>query len=213
MADTPTGETVVQEPPKNDVTPVAAPAPQVNSNENGEVERHKKEAAQAQMRANQLENELKKIREQQEAQKQKELEEQEQYKSLYEQEKAKREAAEIEQQEAQRKAELEQTQNTIFAEFNQEAIEVAKEAGLTLTDTTDEAKNAFKERMTRIQERTITGRSVTPNNPGTDTPQEIDRAQEIQAMRAGNKEARSKLISNLPVLDAMRKQAGYEKAQ
>lgn len=216
MADTPQGETVVQEPPKNDVTPVAAPAPQQdNSNDKSEVEKLKEElklAQQKAMRVGQVENELERMKKAEDERKSKQLEEQEQWKELAEQEKAKREALETERLEAETREKLRLAQETIFAEFSPEAIEVAQEAGLSLTEDSDEAKANLKSKLEKISQKVITGNKVTANNPG-EQPQNEDRAQQVQEMRMGNKEARDKVIGNLKVLDTMRAQAGYVKQQ
>lgn len=209
MADTTTVETATPEVVKNDVTPVATP-PSVNSNDNSEVEKLRKELEQSQMRANQLENEKKKREEADADIKRKQLEDQEQWKEVAEQEKAKREALETEKQEAETKQTLSIAEQSIFAEFSPEAIEVAQEAGLTLTEDSDEAKNTLKSKLEKIQAKVITGNTVTPNNPGN-LPETNDRAQLVQAMRNGDKQAKDKVISTLPVLDVMRAQAGYTK--
>lgn len=209
MTDTPSGETATQEEVKNNVTPVAAPT-QVNSNDNSEAEALRKELEQAKMRANQLANQLEaKARIEEEANRKK-LEEQDEWKQIAEQEKAKREALENERQEAERKQTLRLAEETIFAEFSQEAIDVAKEAGLSLNDDSDEAKNTFKSKLEKISQKVVTGQKVTPNNPGV-TPDNENRAELVQQMRMGNKEARDKVISTLDVVERMRQQAGYTK--
>lgn len=212
MADTPQGETVVQEPPKNDVTPVAAPAPQVNNSDNSDVEAARKETEQAKMRANQLENELKKIKEAQDKAKAQELEEQEQWKTLAEQNQAKLDEFQKEKEENETKETLRLAQDTIFAEFSPEAIEVAKEAGLSLTEDSDAAKEAFKVKLQKISDKVVSTSTVTPNNPGS-VPEPNNRAELVQRMRAGDKEAQTKVISELKSLDFMRAQAGYTQNQ
>lgn len=212
MADTTQPvETVTPEAPSNDANPAATPT--VNATDNAEVERLKKEAQQAQMRANQLENELKKKSDAEEAEKRKRLEEQNEFKDLYEQEKAKREAIENERLEAEAKEEKRLAEETIFAEFSQEAIEVAKEAGLSLKDDSDEAKADFKQRLQKISDKVVSQATVTPNNPGNTEQPNAERQQLVQEMRNGSKEARDKVISGLPVLDQMRQQAGYTPQQ
>lgn len=212
MADTPKeGETVVQEPPKNDVTPVAAPEPQVNSNDSSELDKLKaelKEANQKAMRVGQVENELKRIKDAQEADQRKQLEDQEQWKEVAEQEKAKREELEKGNQDRETQEALRISKEAIFAEFSPEAIEVAEEAGLTLSEDTDDAKATLKSKLEKISQKVITGNKVTPNNPGAEV-QPDDRAQKVQAMRAGNTKARDEVIGSLKSLDAMRAQAGY----
>lgn len=215
MAGTSKDETVTQGDSQTTVTTATTPDPAPAVQDNGsaaEVERLRKEAEQKELRIRQLENE-KAAREkaEQEAQ-QKQLEEQNEFKSLYEQEKAKREAIENERLEAEAKESKRLAEETIFAEFSQEAIEVAKEAGLSLKDDSDEAKADFKERLSKISQKVASNAGVTPNNPGVQE-QPVDRSEQLQQMRAGNKQVRDQVINSLPVLDVMRKQAGYETSQ
>lgn len=208
MTDTPNGETATQEEVKNNVTTPSAPA-QVNTTDTGELDKLKKELEQTQMRANQLNNQLEAKAKAEEEARAKQLEEQNEFKSLYEQEKAKREAADKERQEAETKQALTLSQDTIFAEFDPSAVEVAKEAGLTLTEDSDEAKNAFKARLQKIADKVVSTNKVTSNNQAPDNTVAPERAELVGQMRAGSKDARDKVISTLPVLDVMRKQAGY----
>ncbi len=208
MAGTPTGETVVSEDSKTTVTTPSAP-PQVNTTDNSESEKLRKELEQAQMRANQLQNQLEAKSKAEEEARQKQLEEQNEFKSLYEQEKAKREAIETERQEAETKQSLSLAEQAIFAEFDPEAIEIAKEAGLSLNDDSDEAKTTLKSKLEKIQSKVV-NKSVTPNNPGS--VQEPDnKAELLQRMRAGDTKARDEAVSGLKSLDFMRQQAGYTK--
>lgn len=172
MADTPNGET---EPSKNDApaaasapaaTPAAAPAQGESVEElRQRLEEERKAREQATMRANQLENE-KKAREEEEAKREaQKLEEQNQYKELYEQEKAKREAEEADREERERKAEIEKAKQSILGEVSEAARETAKELGLDLTDSSDEAQAAFKEKLAKLDKRVAANGNVAPNNP------------------------------------------------
>lgn len=207
MTDTPSGETATQEEVKNNVTTPSVPT-QVTTTDNGEAEKLRKELEQAQMRTNQLQNQLDAKAKAEEEARNQALEEQNEFKSLYEQEKAKREASENERQEAEAKEALRISQEAIFAEFPEDAIDIAKEAGLGLAEDSEEAKTALKERMQKIADKVVSTNKVTPNNPGAQV-QNDERAELVKQMRYGNKEARAKVINTLPVLDQMRKQAGY----
>lgn len=217
MADTPKeGETVTPGDSKTEVTtpsaPQSAPAPQVNTTDNSEVDKLKKELEQAQMRANQLENEKKKRDEADAEAKRKQLEEQDEWKQIAEQERIKREELENERQEAERTQTLKFAEDTIFAEFSEDAIEVAKEAGLSLKDDSDEAKADFKTKLQKISDKVVNSNKVTPNNPGGSIQNE-DRSEKVAKMRQGDKQARDEVIGGLEVLDRMRAQAGYTKQQ
>ena len=208
MTDTPNSETVVES--KNDATPsVPAPAP-VNTVDTAEVERLKKEAAQAQMRANQLENELKKREAAEEAAKLKQLEENNEWKSVAEQNRIKLEALEAEREADERAKELAAAKQEVFKEFPAEVIELAEETGLNLSDVTDDAKEALKAKLEKIQSRVVTNKPVTPNNPANPAPVDADRSEKLKRMAYGDKQARQEIISSLPGVEAMRKMAGFQ---
>lgn len=208
MTDTPNSETVVES--KNDATPsVPAPAP-VNTVDTAEVERLKKEAAQAQMRANQLENELKKREAAEEAARLKQLEENNEWKSVAEQNRAKLEALEAEREADERAKELAAAKQEVFKEFPAEVIELAEETGLSLSDVTDDAKEALKAKLEKIQSKVVTNKPVTPNNPANPAPVDADRSEKLKRMAYGDKQAREEIISSLPGVEAMRKMAGFQ---
>ena len=158
-------ETATPAAPSNEVKPDAtlAPAP-VNAPDSAEFERLKKEAKQAQMRANQLENQLKEKAEAEEAAKKKQLEEQEQYKELYEQEKTRRETIETEAERKEREEALRKAQDDVLAGYSDEIKSLAAEAGMGLTDVNDDAVATFKQKLDKINDM-VGGSQVKPNNP------------------------------------------------
>ena len=163
MADTPIGETVTPEALGNNVTTTATPV--VNAVDGTEVERLRKEKEQAEMRANQLANQLK-AREDADAESQrKQLEEQNQYKDLYEQEKLKREAIEIDVQTKEVQKELTDTKQTILAEYSDEVKAIIADTGMDLLNTDEASVTAFKEKLDSLSKRVGTSR-ITANNPG-----------------------------------------------
>lgn len=165
MEDTPTGETANQQPLENNTNP-SVTTPVVNTDAN---ELLRKEAEQAKMRANQLENELKKFREAQEADKTKQLEEKEEYKTLYEQNNAELERIRQEREQSERQALLTKEKSTVLAEYPDAVREIAEETGLSLVDDSEEAKTEFKAKLDKIAERVGTTARVTPNNTRTVT--------------------------------------------
>ena len=86
------------------------------------------------MRANQLENELKKREAAEEAAKLKQLEENNEWKSVAEQNRIKLEALEAEREADERAKELAAAKQEVFKEFPAEVIELAEETGLNLSD-------------------------------------------------------------------------------
>jgi len=174
MADTPTniepqapaGETVTA--PSNGQAAPVTPEPD-NTGGSEQV----KDELQKQMRANQLANErIRELeakvaaREKAEAEAAtKELEEKEEYKTLLEQERAKREELEREKEAEAKAKELAATKAELLKDYPDEIKGLAEDAGVELTDTTDEATNSFKERLDKIAKR-VQVSEVTPNNPG-----------------------------------------------
>lgn len=207
MTDTPNSETVVAS--KNDATP-SVPAPQVNTVDTAEVERLRKEAAQAVMRANQLQNALDKKSAEDDAAKLKQLEENNEWKAVAEQNRAKLEALETEREQEQRAKELATAKQEVFKSFPAEVIELAEETGLSLSDSTEEAKEALKAKLEKISARVVTKAPVTPNNPANPSTPDADRSEKLKRMAYGDKQARAEIIGNLPGVEAMRKMAGFQ---
>lgn len=206
MTDTPKpGETGV-EPSKNDASATVTP-PTVSPAEIAEL---KKQAEQATMRANQLANQLKEREDKEAEAERKRLEENEEWKSLAEQERIKREALETEREAEKRNAELKTATSEVLSQFPAEVVELAQETGLSLTDTSDEAQTAFKEKLEKIQAKVVTGGKVTPNNPANPAPTKVSDAELLKRMGNGDPEARRQVISNLPGVQAMRKMAGFQ---
>lgn len=175
MAETPNGETQNQPPLKNDGN--SSDSSQLAA----EIERMRKEKEQAEMRANQLANELKAKADAEEAARLKKLEEENEWKQLAEQEKAKREALEQEREAAAAKVELQNSQSEIFKEFPQEVVEVATEAGLGLSEASEEAKEKLRASLTKLSEKIAGQAGVRPNNPSVPQPSGKTREELLQA--------------------------------
>lgn len=181
---------------------------QGNAADNAEAERLRKEADQARMRANQLENELAKIKAAEEDAKRKQLEEQQEWKELAEQERQRREQLEAERDAEKRNAELKEATTKIFAEFPDEVIEIAKEAGLSLSDTDEATQENLKAKLTKISEKFQKETKITSNNPqGPNQPTNEDL---LNRMRNGDRQARHDVISNLDSVKIMKQMAGYQ---
>lgn len=166
---TPTpGETGVPKAPEN-VTPPSAPAPG-NANDTA-VEQLRKEKEQAEMRANQLANQLKAKQDAEAAAEAKRLEENNEFKTLHEQEKAKREALEAKIAADEQAKELAKAKTEVLADYPDEVKALAEETGMTLASADDDAKAAFKEKLDKIQQRVGANGKVTPNNPNRPTGQ------------------------------------------
>lgn len=211
MADTPNGETAN---PGDSKTEGQTTAPtQGNAVDQSQVEQARKEAEQARMRANQLENELRQAKEAEEARKAKELEEKEEFKSLYEQTKSQLEEIKTAQEKAQRETEINAAKSEVFNGFSQEVIEIAEEAGMSLSDTSDEAKAQLKEKLEKIQTKVAKDNGNTPNNPST-TSSVGSQEQIINEMRYGTpqqkQQAKATAINNLVAIQEMKRQAGFQ---
>lgn len=173
MADTtPAVDPVTPAAPSNEPSTPAVP-PVVTSTETGEVERLRKEKEQAEMRANQLANQLKAKEDADAATEAKKLEEQNQYKELYEQEKAKREGYETDAEAKERQTAVAETKTKVLSEYSEEVKAIAEEAGMDLADTDDAAVDAFKEKLEKISKR------VTNGKPGPNNPNPVNNKEEL----------------------------------
>lgn len=181
MSDTPQGETAKTEEPKNDGS--NASTSNGNASDPAEAERLRKEAEQARMRANQLENELKAIREKEEEAKQKQLEEQNEWKQVAEQKDARLKELEREREEAELKEALQKKQSEVFSEFSDEVRELAEDAGVSLQAADDEAAEKLRATLTKLSNRVGNSGSVTENNPNQPKPKQLSR-EELLAQHA-----------------------------
>lgn len=164
MADTPTGETVTPEAPSNNVTATATPG--VNAIDTAEVERLRREADQARMRANQLQNQLDEQKKKEEADKLKQLEDNNEYKTLYEQAQAKLEETDRQRQAEEKQKEIKSVQDKLLEGYSDEVKQLAQEAGMGLTEPSDDAVAALKAKLDKISTM-VSSKGVGPNNPLT----------------------------------------------
>lgn len=167
MTDTSKDETVVVDDSKTKVQPDATPTvtPEVKSTDTGEADRLRKELEQAKMRENQLANQLKAKEQLEEEAQRKQLEDKEEFKNLYEQEKAKREDIESNLEKENTQKELDKATSELFAGYSDEVKVLAKEAGMALTDVSEEAQADFKARLDKV-DSLVVKTTTSPNNPG-----------------------------------------------
>lgn len=158
-------ETANQQPLENDAKVQATPAVNASAID---AEMAKKEAEKARMEANMLRNKLAEIEKAEADRRAKELEEQNEFKTLYEQEKAERERLIYEKEQSERKALLQGEQAQVLAAYPAEVREIAEEAGISLTDATEEAKAILKTKLDKIAEKIGTVNRITPNNTRSD---------------------------------------------
>lgn len=170
-------------PLQNEGTITSAPATDNTSTQL--VEQAKREAEQARMRANQLENELKKFRDAQADAERKQLQEKEEYKQLWEKSESERRALEDARKEADRQASLIAATDAILKEYPQEVVEIAKTAGLSLTDGDEVATKALKEKLDAIKQRVTPGVRVTTNNPSNPTTPTMSREELVRRAAPG----------------------------
>jgi hypothetical protein len=175
MTDTPKdGETGSQAQLKNDAPKPTTPLlPEEKKTDDGEIEAARKRAEQAEMRANQLANQLKAKEDAEAAAKARELEEQNEFKTLYEQEKAKREQAEHDAEAAEQQKALADAREKVLSEFSDEVKAAAKDLGVELASADENTVAEFKGKLDKLQTRLGVQR-VTPNNPGTPSPKSAE---------------------------------------
>lgn len=222
MSDTvePT-ETGKTEPLSNEVAP-PAPAPAGNADA-AEVEKLKKEKEQAEMRARQLQNQLEEKNKAEEANRQKQLEEKEEYKTLYESTQEKLRSYEQEREDSARQAELSAATDNIFKDYPTEVVELAKTAGLSLTDDSDVAQAALKEKLdafkAKVAPNAPTASSSNPASTAVSTddpnkplgrPKTIGFDDEGKTLRDASGEKVHEYLSGLPAIKEMKRSAGLQ---
>lgn len=213
MADTPTGETVTPEAPSNGTGNTPAP---IQDNSSADVEAAKREAEQARIRANQLENEKKALQEKLEAEERKKLEEKEEFKQLYEQLKSQIDERDAKDAEQIRASELQTATDEVFKGYSDAAVELAKVAGLKLTDSSETAQVALKAKLDVFQKQ-VGSPTATPtsNNSHNPAPANLDRQQLVQrngdgvspmalAGAKGDDSVVKQYISQLPAIARMK---------
>jgi ElaB/YqjD/DUF883 family membrane-anchored ribosome-binding protein len=215
MADTPNGETVTPAALSNEPSTPAAPA--TDNSGQADVEQAKREAEQARLRANQLQNELDKIKQSQSDAQQKQLLEKEEFKTLYEQTQSRLKEIEDAQSAKERQSELSTATEAVFKDFPANVVEVAKTAGLGLSDDSEAAQAVLKDKLATIQKQVGSSTPApTSNNPHNPGPQAQSRQELVQrgnvwegspmahASARGDETVIKKYISDLPAIARMK---------
>ena|SRR5258708_7044967 len=220
MADTPSkdGETATPGDSQTTVTPPAAPAANADS---AEVERLRKEADQAKMDMANSRNELAKIKQEQEALERKQKEENEEFKQLYEAEREKRQKLEDDQTAAERSATLNKATEDIFKDYPTEVVDLAKTAGLSLSDDGEASQTALKEKLDAFKAKVAPNApAVTSSNPNPSAPAETGQSGGLGKPRSlgeddgntkvsdTNKAKLGEYIRSIPAIDQMKRDAG-----
>jgi chromosome segregation ATPase len=197
--------------PSNESSTPAAPA---TDNSSADVEQAKKAAEQATMRANQLENELKKIRDNQSEAERKQLEEKEEFKALYEKNEAELKQIRETREAEERQRTLQSETETVFKDYPANVAELAKTAGLSLIDDSEAARSALKEKLEAIKTQIGSAGTpaVNPNNPAAPAAANPDRAKLVENMALAGAQGDDKptraFIRSLPQINEMKRQAG-----
>jgi hypothetical protein len=214
--DTTPVETATPTAPSND-TGTAATPPQVTSS--ADVEAAKKAAEQATLRANQLENENKRLKEAQDAATTKQLEEKEEFKTLYEKTQAQLNELTAAQESAARQTQLTEATNSVLKDYPAEVVDIAKTAGLALSDDSETAQTALKEKLDAIKSKVGGGTSVSGNNPSNPVQSTATREQLTTrgedgisplawAGAKGDESVARKYVGSLNAVKEMRRLAG-----
>lgn len=205
MADTDTPvvpETVAPQPLEN-TNSVPQPAPVQG---NADVEAVRKEAEQAKMRANQLQNELaeaqKKIAEAEQAK----LQEKEDYKTLWEQANSQLQEVVTTQEQAAFQAEVAKKESEVTAQYSEEVLKIVKTTGVKLDGVDDAAAAAFKAKLDEIQETVGATASNRPeNHSGAVVPDTARREQALERVRQGDRTAVEEAVNTLGFIQAYEK--------
>lgn len=182
----------------------------------------RRELEKAQMRANQLQNEAE-ARDKAEAEaRRKQLEEQEEYKTLYEKTEAElRDIREKADADTRRKALADASQD-VLKDYPTEVQEIAKTAGIGLSDDSEAGRTSLKVKLDAIKERVRPVSTPSPSNPYNPAPASSDRKAviehdpEIGGSRMAYESAKGNLrpaldyIGGLSAIQEMKRQAGYQ---
>lgn len=217
MADTTPVETAPVAP-SNEPATVATP-PVVTSN--ADVEAAKKAAEQATLRANQLENENRKLKEAQDAAATKQLEEKEEFKTLYEKTQAQLNELTTAQESSARQAQLSTATETVLKDYPAEVVDIAKTAGLALSDDSEASQTLLKEKLDAIKAKVAPGTTVTSNNPSNPTQPQLTREQLVMkgddgvspmawAGAKGDESVARKFAGSLSAVKEMKRMAGLK---
>lgn len=215
--DTLPSETVTPSTLSNENSIVTAP---ITDNSSAVVEDAKRKAEQATLRANQLQNELDKIKQTQSDSQQKQLLEKEEFKTLYEQSQSRLDEITKAQEAQERQSEITAATNDVFKDYSPDTIELAKLAGLGLSDDSDSAKAILKEKLDAFQAKVGNNApTVLSNNPRQLTPETVDNAslvardhaggESVMAIESakGNIKPQLEYINNLSAIKKMRQMA------
>lgn len=176
-------------------------APQTSA----ELEAARKEAAQAAMRANQLENQVKELTSKIAANETERLQEKEDYKSLWEQSQSRlNEFVEREEKKAFQ-AEVSKKQEELASQYSEEVLDIAKTAGLSLNGVDDADVESFKAKLDAISEKVSKDVKNTPENHAKPIDGDIDRAQALERLRQGDKTAVTDAVQSLGFVKAYKK--------
>jgi hypothetical protein len=165
MADTPKpGETENQKPLENDAKKPTTPHIEEKKTDDSEIEELRKKAEQAEMRVNQLSNQLKAKDDAEAKAKAKELEKNEEFKTLYEQTQAELEDIKQEREAEEQKQAIAKSSQAALSDYPDEVKAIAEDTGLSLKDVTDDSVAEFKAKLDKIQTR-LGNNGVRSNNP------------------------------------------------
>lgn len=216
MADTPTGETAADgtlNPGGTTTTPTTPP----DNGSQPDAEQLRKQAEQATMRANQLQKELDRKTKAEEDAAHKRLEENEEYKTLAEKYQSDLEEERRVRESENKDREIKSETSAILSKYPSNVREIAETAGLSLNDTTDDAKTTLAAKLDEIQKRAGTTSPVTSNNPTTPNAPDAASQREgnVQRMRLNNvsnkvhNDAFHGAIRGLDTIKAMKEQSGF----
>lgn len=202
MADTPNGETGTPVEPKNNVNNPVTP-PIEEKKPDPQVAEVLKRAEQAEMRANQLANQLKAKEDAEREAQEKELVEQNKFKDLYEQSDARVRELEAEADRKENEAQVKAKTNEIYKDYPETVREIAEEADLKLSSTDEDAVEAFKQKLDNFKAK-LGSPKVSPNNPGdlSPKPKEFNPAQ-FKDLAKDPKKLEEYWKKNSPVMASM----------
>lgn len=209
MADTPPeGETGAGKTLENKANEPATPAKEDKGSE-GEVDKLRKDIKKIEMERNMLRNELDESAKAKKAAEEEKLKEKEEFRTLYEQTSSKLEEANQQLEKIEKEGEIRQESNKVLQDFSIDVQQTAQDLGITLSDTSEEAKTEFKNKLDNINKRLGTEGGVSGSNPAPSN-KEPDQSELMKRHEKGDKGAFDEALQNLGSVKIQRQVMGYE---
>ncbi len=184
---------------------VSVPPQGAPEQSNAELEAARKEAEQARMRANQLENQLAEAKRREAEAEQAKLQEKEDYKTLWEQTQSELLAIREKEEQSAVQAEITKKESEVTSQYSEEVLEIAKTAGLKLSGVDETAAADFKAKLDKISEKVGATAKPRPENHQAPNAETLSKEQAIERLKQGDRTAVTDAVNSLGFVQAYNK--------